>query len=218
MEGQAIRLGLRLPYTYDFGYFQRFNVRFGLHAGAQFATFPFSSSPLLFMNLFGAEPEMTLVLKDPFTVGAGGDVGLHYYFGKDNRRYYTGLSVQWMTLLKKDITDSVINEAFNVNLSSGEIPLGPIAKSQSIKPLTLNSHYWSLGFIFGKIIPINQSNREIRLEIEINKVIYSHHRLQSDYRYISPIAEKTNEGLQQMMRKYGWFPTINIYYLLQLQP
>ncbi len=215
-EEQGLRAGIKLPYTYDIGYFVRFSTRFAIHLSTQFVTFPFSKVPTGYMNLWGADPNITAILNEPFSIGAGLDIGAHYYFGSDNRRYYGAFSIQWMNLLKRDITDDVINKAFDVDLNSGEIPLGPIAKSQSTKPLTLNTNYINIGFIAGKIIPLLNPNSELRVEVGINKTILSHHNLQSDYRYISPISELTNEKLQQTMKKYGWFPTINVYYIYKL--
>ena len=57
------------------------------------------------MEMWGADPKLTAILEEPFSIGAGMDIGAHYYFGTDNRRYYVGLSVQWMNLLKRDIDD-----------------------------------------------------------------------------------------------------------------
>lgn len=215
-EEQGFRVGIKLPYTYDLGYLVRFNTRIAIHLSTQFVTFPFSKVPTGYMNLWGADPDITAILNDPFSIGAGIDVGIHYYFGTDNRRYYSALSVQWMNLLKRDITDEVIYNAFGLDLNSGEIPLGPIAKSQSTKPLTINTNYVNLGFIVGKIIPLQNQNTELRIEAGVNKTIFSHHYLQSDYRYISPVAELTNEKLQYTMKKYGWFPTINVYFIYKI--
>jgi hypothetical protein len=212
-DQQGFRLGLKIPYTYDFTYYQRVNPRFGFHAGAQIVTIPFASYPLGIMNVWGADPDITAILEDPYTIGAGLDVGAQYHFGTDNRRYYFGLSGQWMNLLKRDLNDEVINKAFDVDLSGQDIPLGPISKSASTKPLTLNTNYVNLAFVFGKIVPLYNQDREIRIEVEISKIIFSHHHLQSDYRYITPISDRTNTELQSTMRKYGWFPSINVYYI-----
>jgi hypothetical protein len=214
---QGFRFGAKLPYTYDIGYFHRYSTRFAMHISLQFVTVPFNNVAIGYMDIWGADPEITAILSDPFLIGAGVDVGGHYYFGSDNRRYYGAMSVQWMNLLKKDIDDEVINKAFDVDLSSHLYPEGPISKSQSTKPLTLNTNYVSLGFIFGKIIPLyNNKDAELRIEIGINKVIFSHHNLQSDYRYITPVSELTNSELQKTMKKYAWFPTINFYYIHKL--
>ncbi len=214
---QGLRLGLKIPYTYDIGIFHRINNRFAIHFSAQFISIPFNNIPISYMNFWGADENVTAILKDPFLIGAGIDIGTHYYFGVDNRRYYVGTSLQWMNLLKKDIDDEVINNAFGVDLSSNIYPEGPISKSQSTKPLTLNTHYVNIGVFVGKIIPLYNSNSELRIELGINKVVYSHHNLQSDYRYISSVAETTNEELQKQMKKYGWFPCINFYYIYNLK-
>ncbi len=215
-QEQGFRAGIKMPYTYDLGYFVRFHTRFAIHVSTQFVTFPFSKVPTGYMNLLGADKNITAILNEPFSIGAGLDIGAHYYFGSDNRRYYGALSMQWMNLLKRDISDEVINNAFGVDLNSGEIPLGPIAKSQSTKPLTLNTNYLNLGFIFGKIVPLLNPNMELRIEAEISKTIYSHHYLQSDYRYITPIAELTSDKLKETMKKYGWFPTLNVYFIYKI--
>jgi len=215
---QGLRLGVKIPYTYDIGLFHRFSTRFAMHISSQFVTIPFNNVPIGYMNLWGADENITAILDDPFLIGAGIDVGGHYYFGTDNRRYYVVMSLQWMNLLKKDIDDEVINNAFGVDLSSSDFPLGPISKEQSTKPLTINTNYVNIGIFFGKILPLyNNPDAELRLEVGINKVIFSHHNLQSDYRYISNVTATTNDELQKTMKKYGWFPTINFYFIHKLK-
>ncbi len=213
-SNQGIRIGLKLPYSYDFGYSQRVSPRFGYHFGAQFITIPFAKYPINAMNFWGADPEITAILEYPFTLGTGLDIGAQYHFGTDSRRYYFSLSYQWMTLLRKDIEDEVINEAFDIDITnSGKYPLGPISKSQSTKPLTISSNYSNLGIAFGKIIPLQSHDRELKIEIALAKTLFSHFRLQSDYRYLSTVSDMTNDALQKTFWKYGWFPTINVYYL-----
>jgi len=213
---QALHFGLKLPYTYNIGYYQRFNPRIGMHADFQFITIPFNNAPLAFMEMYGADQKLTAILREPFTIGAGFDIGAHYYFGSDNRRYYAGLSVQWMNLLKRDIEDNVINEAFDVDLDGHFFPIGPISKADSKKPLTLNTNYVQLGFFAGKKWQLYHPEWEVRLEAALSMNILSHHNLQSDYRYITPVAKQANEELQQMFKKYAWFPSLNIFLVYKL--
>ncbi len=217
LEEQGYRVGIKLPYTYDIGYFFRFNTRLAGYVSTQFITIPFSAVPINMMNMLGANADITAILKEPFSIGAGIDLGMHYYFGTDSRRYYFALNTQWMNLLKRDIKDKVINKAFNTDLNSADIPIGPIAKWQSRKPLTINTNYINIGIVFGKIIPLRKKKTELRLEIALSKTVYSHHNLQSDYRIITPIAQQTNSQLQSLFRKYGWFPSLNIYFIYKLE-
>lgn len=210
-EAQGLHFGIKIPYSYNFGYYKRFNPRIGMHADFQFVTIPFSKVPLNYMEMWGADPKLTAVLKEPFSIGAGVDIGAHYYFGSDNRRYYVGLSVQWMNLLKRDIDDEVINEAFDVDLDGPDFPEGPITKSDSKKPLTLNTNYIQLGFFAGKKWQLYSPEWEVRAELALSMNLFSHHNLQSDYRYITPVAKQANEELQEMMHKYAWFPSLNIF-------
>ncbi len=217
---QAIRIGLKLPLTYDIGYYKRFSNRIGMHASVQIVTIPFSGVSIGYMNLFGADPNITAILAEPYSIGAGIDHGWHYYFGTDNRRYYGGISAQWMNLLKRDIIDETIDNAFagedNGCATLDKCPVNPIQQVAGSKPLTLNTNYVNIGLTFGVIFQLANKDAELRLEGELNKTIFSRHHLQSDYRFITPIADRTNEALQDAMMKYGWFPTLNIYYIYKL--
>lgn len=217
---QAIRVGLKLPFTYDIGYYHRFSNRIGMHASAQIVTIPFSGVSIGMMNLFGADPNITAILEEPFSIGAGIDHGWHYYFGTDNRRYYGGISAQWMSLLKRDIEDKTIDKAFagedNGCPTLDKCPVNPVQQIAGSKPLTLNTNYVNIGLTFGVIFQLANKNAELRLEGELSKTIISRHHLQSDYRFITPIAERTNEALKESMNKYGWFPSLNIYYIYKL--
>jgi hypothetical protein len=211
----GVKMGIKLPYTYNIAYYMRINDRLGAYIGAQAVTFPFHSTPIGYMTMWGGDENTAEILREPFSIGAGVDLGAHYYFGADNRRYYFGLSIEWMNLLKRDIKDSVIENAFGVDLSS--YPEGPILKESSVKPLTLNTNYLNIGFIFGKrFLMIHQPRWQMSLELEISKTIYSHHFLFSDYRYITPVEKTTSTELKKLMLKYGWFPTFNVffYYLI----
>ncbi len=217
MVEQGIHFGIKIPYSYNIGYYKRFSTRIGMHADFQFITIPFNNVPLSYMEMWGADPKLTAILEEPFTIGAGADIGVHYYFGSDNRRYYVGISGQWMNLLKRDISDEVINEAFDVELDGPMFPVGPITKADSKKPLTLNTNYIQLGFFAGKKWQLYNPNWEVRVEVAMSMNLFSHHNLQSDYRYITPVAKQANEELQDMMHKYAWFPTLNVFMIYKLE-
>ena len=212
----GLHFGLKIPYTYDIGYYRRFSNRIGMHLDAQIITIPFSDVPMGYMEMWGADPKLTAILDMPFSIGVGVDVGGHYYFGTDNRRYYVGLSVQWMNLLKRDIEDEVINEAFDVDLDGPDFPIGPIDKTESTKPLTLNTNYIQMGVFVGKKWQLRNPDLEVRAELALSMNVWSNHYLQSDYRYISPVAKQANEELKNMMRKYAWFPSLNVFLIYKL--
>jgi len=211
----GIKMGIKLPYSYNCSYYMRLSDRLGAYFGGQATTFPFSSTPIGYFKMWGADEKMAEILREPYSIGAGVDLGMHYYFGSDNRRYYVGFALEWMNLLKRDIEDKVINEAFNVDLDS--YPVGPILENMSVKPLTLNTNYLNLGFVFGKrfLLPYIP-DWEMALEFEISKTVYSHHFLFSDYRYITPVEKTTSTEMKKMMLKYGWFPTFNILFLYKI--
>ena len=219
---KGIRMGLKLPYTYDIGYYHRFSTRIGMYVSSQIVTMPFSSSVTGLMNLYGADPKLTAILDESFGFGIGLDHGWQYHFGTDNRRYYVGLSIQWMSLLKEDINDAVIDDAFADDPIEGcetldKCPINPMQKFNDSDVLTINTNYVNMALSFGITFPLpNNKNSEFRLEGQLAKTIASRHYLYSDFRYISPISERTNESLQDIMRKYGWFPSINLYYIYKL--
>ncbi|OIP02457.1 MAG: hypothetical protein AUJ98_01120 [Bacteroidetes bacterium CG2_30_33_31] len=207
----GIKMGIKLPYTYNIAYYTRISDHWGSFIGAQATTFPFGSVSIGYMKMWGGNEKIAEILREPFTIGAGVDIGLHYYFGADNRRYYVSTAVEWMKLLKRDIKDIVIENAFGVDLDS--YPEGPILKASSVKPLTLNSNYLNLGFIFGdRFLFPNIPAWEMSVELEISKTVFSHHFLFSDYRYITPVEKITSKELKKLMLVYGWFPSVNVFF------
>lgn len=219
---QGLRVGLKLPYTYDIGYYQRFSPRIGMYVSTQFVTVPMSNSVTGLMNLYGSDPKITAILDEGFAFGYGFDHGWQYYFGTDNRRYYGGLSVQWMSLLKQEIKDEVVDNAYandpdNAIKSLDEYPVNTAQQFQDSKALTMNTSYLNIALTFGITFKIpNNKNSEFRLESQLAKNIASRHYLYSDYRYISPLTERVNSDLQDIMMKYGWFPSINFFYIYKL--
>ncbi len=219
---QGLRFGLKLPYTYDIGYYHRFSTRIGMHLSTQFVTVPISNTVTGMMNLYGADPKVTAILEEPLTFGYGFDHGWEYYFGTDNRRYYGGLSVQWMTLLKQELNDEVIDNALADDPIIGcetldKCPINTGHQFPDSKALTLKSNYVNVSLTFGVTFKVPHNKKsEFRLEGQLAKTIASRHALYSEYRYISPISERVNEDLQDTMIKYGWFPSLNIFYIYKL--
>lgn len=212
----GLRMGIKIPYSYNFGYYMRLADRWGAYGGVQAVTFPFGGAPVGFMKMFGGDDALAEILREPYSIGAGFDVGAHYYFGADNRRYYFGLSLQWMNLLKRDITDDVIENAFGVELD--EYPIGPILEELSTKPLTLNTHFLNMGYTFGVrfLIPYIPE-WEIAVEFELQKTIASHHFLFSDYRYLTPVEEQASIALKKLMLRNGWFPSLNVIFIYKFE-
>lgn len=209
-------MGIKLPYAYHISYYSRISDRLGAYGGVQALTIPFASSPIGWMKIWGADEKQAEILREPYTIGAGFDLGAHYYFGADNRRYYGGLNINWINLLKRDIKDEVIEAAFDEDLST--YPVGPILENLSKKPLTLNTHYLNLGLVFGtRFLMLNVPDWEMAVEFELQKTLASHHFLFSDYRYLTPVALETSTSLKKMMRKYGYFPSLNVFFLYKLK-
>jgi len=48
---RGLHFGIKLPYTYNLGYYKRFNPRIGMHVDLQFVTFPFNRVPLFYMEI-----------------------------------------------------------------------------------------------------------------------------------------------------------------------
>jgi len=218
---KAVRIGLKLPYTYDIGYYQRFSTRIGMHISSQIVTFPFSSSLTSIMNMYGADPAFTNILKESMGFGIGIDHGWHYYFGTDNRRYYVGLSARWMSLPKQEFDDKIINTVLENGSVDGcntldDCPVNTAHKFGDSQKLTINVNYVNIAITAGMTFVLYGGN-EIRLEGEIAKTIASRHYLYSEYRYISPVTEYVNTNLQDIMKKYGWFPAVNVYYIYKLK-
>ena len=209
----GLRMGIKLPYSYNVNYYMRLADRWGAYGGVQAVTFPFGSVPVTYLKLFSDQEKDALaeVLREPFSIGAGVDVGAHYYFGADNRRYYIIGNLQWLNLLKRDIKDEVIENAFGVEMD--KYPIGPILEQNSKKPLTLNTHFLNLGLGVGKrfLLPYNP-DWQMAIEFELQKTLASHHFLFSDYRYITPVQTQTSTELKKLMRNSGWFPTVNFYF------
>ena len=126
-----------------------------------------------------------------------------------------------MWLPKQDIIDQVVNMAFDNDGIAGcptleDCPTNPMHHLYDAKKLTINTNYVNISFAFGYTIFLHSKN-QIRIEGAIAKTIASRHYLYSEYRYISPFTERTNERLQDIMLKYGWFPSINVYYIHKIR-
>lgn len=209
-EIRGIYYGIELPYSYHFGFYAKQSSRLAIMGNAKIFAPPFNHAYTMVMQMWGANEKAINVLKEPFRFGYGFEGRAHYYFGTDNRRYYVGINAQMILLPKVKISDNIINQAYNVDLSSHDFPEDPVAKLRSTEPLTLKSTYANLGVFFGKRFFYMEPGFELFLEAGVNKTVFSNHRLASDYRYITPVHELNNSTLKEMMLKYGWAPGINI--------
>lgn len=214
-ELQGIKTGIKLPYSYNVGYFAQFSERWAMALGGQIVTYPFNSTYTGLMNLYGAESDKTRILKQSFTFTWGFEGAAYYFFGTDNRRYYASINLQWMSFYKINLADSIINNGLNVDLSS--FPEGPIDKTMSVKPLTLAGNFMQIGIVAGKKFFFMEPKFEVHLEFGLSKTIGSHFRLASDYRFISPVNDLLNKELKQMFVRFGWLPTFNVVYIFKLK-
>lgn len=214
-ELQGIKAGIKMPYSYNIGYFAQFTERWAMALGAQAVTYPFNNTYTGLMNLYGADVDKTRILKQSFTFTWGFEGAAYYFFGTDNRRYYASINIQWMSFYKMNLADSVINNGLNVDLSS--YPEGPIDKTMSVKPLTLSGNFMQVGIVAGKKFFFMNPKFELHLEVGLSKSIGAHFRLASDYRYISPVDDLLNKELKRVFAKFGWLPTFNAVYIFKLK-
>lgn len=209
-EIRGIYYGIEMPYSYHFGFYAKQSTRLAIMGNAKIFAIPINQGYTGIMGLWGADEKLIHVLQKPFRFGYGFEGRGHYYFGTDNRRYYVGITAQMILLPKVKISDQVINDAYNIDLSSHDFPEDPVAKLRSTEPLTLKSTYANIGIFAGKRFFYMEPGFEMFVEVGINKTVFSNHRLASDYRYITPAQEMNNSALKELMWKYGWAPGINI--------
>ncbi len=208
---RGIRYGFKIPYSYDLTYYQRFNTKIALYGGLQLTSVPFQNSSIKIMEFWGGDVNIASILDQPYVMGTGIDIGSNFYLGKKNKFYFSA-AFQWMDLFEKDIEDMVINNALGVDIS--KLPEGPIPKFLSEHPLTINSNYLNLALGLGKSINLKSSRYYVmNIEFQLSKTIASHHFLNSDYRYLTPIQNKASNELKILYLNYGWFPLINIYFI-----
>lgn len=208
---QGIRYGFKVPYSYDLSYYKRLNHDFAFYGGIQLTSIPFQNSSIKIMELWGGDVKIASILEEPYVMGAGLDLGYNFYPWKNSNFYFTA-AIQWMDLVKTDIDDILINDALDVDIS--KYPEGPIPKSLSQNPLTINSHYLNFALGVGKSLNVKTSKFYIvNLEFQISKTLASNHFLDSDYRYLTPVSNRASQELKNLYLKYGWFPLLNIYFI-----
>lgn len=211
-QSKTLHLNFKAPYSYNVGFYSRFHDRLGAFIDVEVITVPAHATIPGAMKLFGARNNLANILKTPLEGGFGFDLGGHYYFGKGHRLLYVSVGANYINLTETSVSDEDANKAFVIDLSSNSIPTGAVPEILSKEPLTLYSHFLQVTAAVGRTIPLQSKSKELQLEIGIMKTVASHHRLYSDYRYLSAISEDVNTEMQDMMMKYGFFPFVRIVY------
>lgn len=217
-QSRSIKVGLELPTQLSIGIEERFHEAYCVYGQIGLVTFPLDKATIGLMKIWNAPDNLLKVMEPAYRLGMVLNLGASYYFSRSTRMNYCGPVIQWFRLANADIPEKPVNDYFEVDLSGPDFPLGPIPISMSKEPLTLKSNYLQLGMVIGqKINFYRQDRRELRIELAMNKNIYSRHTIESDYRYLGSFQKRFNNEFKDMYKKFAIFPSINIYYIYKFQ-
>lgn len=212
----SLKFGIKAPNSINAGIEMPFeDERVGnYYAELYLSSYPFSLSRLKVLDFFGANSKMTEVFSEPLYLGLGFETGFNFALSDKKVHDYIKINLSVLSLPNTLITDEVINNAFNVDLDSPKYPRGFVREDMSTMPLTLKSSFFNLGLAYSYQLDLRKNS--FRFEFELKKTFWSKHRLYSDYRFLTPIEKMTDKELNKMMLKYGWFPSLNFYYVFGL--
>lgn len=211
-----LKFGLKFPTAVNLGAEIEFeNLPESFYYAEIFITsYPFTNVNMKMMRLYGADINMSNVLIKPLHFGFGVELGSNFNLRKSRLNDYLIVNANFLSLSKTLINDDLINQAFDVDLDSHSYPLGLREKQYSTEPLSLKSTMFNIGLGYAVQKDITHSKLSIRFAFEVKKTFYSKHRLYSDYRFLTPIEKLTDSELNKMLIKYGFFPSLNVYFII----
>lgn len=211
-----IKFGLKFPTALNLGAEIEFDNLPGsfYYAEIYITSYPFTNANLKTMRFYGADIDLSNVLIEPLHFGYGVEIGSNFKLPKSPLNDFLIINANFLSLSKTLIKDDLINQAFSVDLDSPFFPMGLIEKQYSTEPLSLKSTMFNIGLAYAVQKDISQSKLSFRFSIELKKTFYSKHWLYSDYRFLTPIEKLTDKELNKMLIKYGFFPSLNVYLII----
>jgi hypothetical protein len=214
-QSKSIRVGVEVPFQTAVGFENQFHEWFSFHGQFGVISVPWNNALLRQWRGMGMSNQATDVLEPAFEFGTVAGLGARYYFNKHTVRNYVGPIFFYVNNYQSDISDISVARMFNKNMHS--FPLGPIPQSMSAEPLTISTKFIQLGLQYGYRIKMRRDDREIRLELNISKNLWSRHFIESDYRYLGSFKETVNQEFKTLYKKHAYITTVNLYYIIKTE-
>ncbi len=213
-QSKSIKVGIEFPYQLSIGYENQFHEWFSFYGQFGVMTIPMNYPLLWQMRLNGLSKDAGSIIENIIDFGTVAGFGTRYYFNKYTVKNYVGPFIFYANnYTSRNISDYDVSKHFGVDMTN--FPIGPIPKSMSTNPLSVNSKFIQIGLQYGYRIPTSRADREIRLEVNISKNIWSRHRLESDYRYFGDFRGKFDDELSRLYFKHANIITMNFYYIFK---
>jgi hypothetical protein len=214
-QSKSIRLGFEFPFQVAVGFENQFHEWFSFHGQFGVLTLPLDKPLMSELRIMGFSRDATDILEPVLDFGTVAGGGFRFYFNKHTLKNYVGPLFFYVNNYKSDITDVGVSKYFNHDMNN--FPLGPQIKALSSEPLTFTSKFMQVGLQYGYRVKLNRDDREVRLEFNISKNVWSKHDIESDYRYLGDFKKTVNNHFKDLYKRNAIISTVNIYYIFKTE-
>ena len=200
------KIGTQVPFMHSVIYDHRITPTFSLNAGIGLITSPYTSvifSGLENKNLISAKERN--VLDRSYRMGIAYQLGANFHFNKNYIRMFGQLA--------RVNGDLAITDLANLYLNTN-IP----DVANFLNPIEVKSNIPMVGVLYGRKFSLGP-NSEIHVEGSISKTLghntsYETGTFLDNIDLVNDLAySKIDNGLDDYFNKYGWFPSLNVYYV-----
>lgn len=198
-QTSSVQIGTQFPLMYAVGYEYQFknDISFNFQAGV--LTKPYDEIILNVLESYSDNKALMSTIGEAFKYGLIIQPTLKYNFSKN----YIGLYYSYFWLYAEDTPMEAFENYYGVSL--------PIGIRQD--EMKLRSELLNIGLMYGRRFYFKNPSFQIWLELSLAKTCWSYTELtHEDYNFES-LSNSVDEELNEYYMKYGYLPSLNIYFI-----
>jgi hypothetical protein len=198
----ALRVQAEVPFLFGFGY--EFFISEKVAISAQTGWMNHANS-LMMVNMMGSmgSDKLELMVKRAYQSGTLHEGGINYHFGNN----YVGIFGQSVTM-NGAVATAIVESNFNTDI--GLMPVKPGRTDTEPQVIDITSRLTQVGMLYGRILPLKNTNWQVRLEFAVSKNFGSSTRLYSPDRDLSSFAKDVDSQFDSWFSKYAYVPGLTV--------
>ncbi|MFN8206849.1 MAG: hypothetical protein U0T82_05495 [Bacteroidales bacterium] len=199
----SVQIGTQVPLFYSAGFELEAKNGLAFNFQSGILTKPYDAAILGTLKLFGTDEAIVNTIGEAFDYGFILQPSVKYHF----KKWYTGLSYSYYSLVASDAPASLIENYYGITL--------PVTARN--KELQLNSELQNAGILFGREFQFKNPGWQLSLELSLAKTFWSRSRLSNDNGDLPRLSAPIDEELNQYFIEYGYLPSINVFLVRKLR-